>query len=341
MTSSTPHPGPAATPGPAGPATPAGPAVPPAPPAPDPRRSPAGRVLLVVGLALGGLLVAWGALHLVDRALAETTTTREDYDAVADLELAATGHVDVRADDGATGIDVEVVSRGGLVTPEYSVEELDGRLVLTNTCPGWAWFSWVCSGELHATVPADTAVLARAANGDVSASGLDGVAELRSANGDVVAGVMAADLTARSSNGDLFVTDVDGAVDAQTSNGRVEVTRVEGAVTARSSNGAVEVSDVGEGAYARTSNGSVDVATVGGDVDARSSNGRVEVSGAAGDVLARTSNGAVTVIGDGEPVDLTISTSNGSETIEGPTDPDAPRSVEIRSSNGAVAYLAP
>lgn len=321
-------------------AGPPGAGAPPGPPA-DPRRTPAGRVLLVIGLVLGGLLVAWGALHLVDRALAETTTTREDYDATADLELATTGDVGVRADDDATGIDVEVVSRSGLVAPEYSVEQVDGRLVLANTCPSWAWFSWVCSGELHATVPAGTAVVARAANGDVSASGLDGGAELRSANGDVVAGVIGGDVLATSSNGDVVLDGVGGDVEARTANGSLDLARVEGRVTARSSNGDVEVSDAGGAVEARSSNGEVAVSTAGGDVEARSSNGRVEVSGVAGDVLARTSNGAVTVVGDGEPVNLTISTSNGRETIEGPTDPGSSRTVEITSSNGDVAYLAP
>ncbi|WP_407320324.1 hypothetical protein UQW22_07685 [Isoptericola halotolerans] len=336
----TPSAYPAEAPVPAPAAGAAGAGVPPAPPS-DPRRGPAGRVLLVAGLALGGLLFAWGALHLVDWALSEITTTREGYDAVADLGLSTTGDVDVRADEDATGIDVEVVSRSGLVGPEYSVETVDGRLVLTNECPAWAWFSWVCSGELHATVPAGTAVVAGTGNGDVSASGLDGGVELRSANGDVVAGVMGGDVLATSSNGDVVVDDVRGDVEARTANGSLDLARVEGRVTARSSNGDVEVSDAGGAVVARSSNGAVEVSTAGGDVEARSTNGSVEVVGAAGDVLARTSNGAVTVVGDGEPVDLTISTSNGDETIEGPTDPGAPRTVEIGSSNGDVAYLAP
>ena len=59
-----------------------------------------------------------------------------------------------------------------------------------------------------------------------------------------------------------------------------------------------------------------------------------------GDVYAETSNGRITVYGDEEPVALTIQTSNGDEIIEGPTDPDAERTVEMRSSNGDVAYLS-
>jgi DUF4097 and DUF4098 domain-containing protein YvlB len=66
----------------------------------------------------------------------------------------------------------------------------------------------------------------------------------------------------------------------------------------------------------------------------------VEISAVGGDVYAETSNGRVTVYGDDEPVALTIQTSNGDEIIEGPTDPDAERTVEMRSSNGDVAYLS-
>lgn len=307
----------------------------------DPRRGTAGRVLFAVGLGLGILLVAWAALLLVDRAVSSTGTTREDYDASADLGLVADGDVEVRTDDTTTGIEVEVVAHSGLVAPRYAVEQVGDRLVLTHECPSWAWFSWVCSGELRAVVPTGTAVDVETSNGDVAASGLDGGAELRSGNGDVAAQAMGGDVLATSSNGDLVLTDLGGDVEVRTSNGSVDVSRVEGRVSARSSNGDVAVSDVGAGVFARTSNGSIDVSTAGGDVEAQSSNGSVEVAGAAGDVLARTSNGSATVVGDGEPVNLIIDTSNGSETIEGPTDPQAQRTVEVRSSNGDVAYLAP
>jgi hypothetical protein len=47
------------------------------------------------------------------------------------------------------------------------------------------------------------------------------------------------------------------------------------------------------------------------------------------------------VRGGAEPVRLTIDTSNGSKTIKGATDPNATKTVEIRSSNGDVSYLAP
>ena len=59
------------------------------------------------------------------------------------------------------------------------------------------------------------------------------------------------------------------------------------------------------------------------------------------DVEAVTSNGHVTVFGTGEPVALTISTSNGRQTVDAPTDPSASRTVFIRTSDGNVSYLGP
>jgi hypothetical protein len=309
---------------PAGAVPPAGP---PGPAGGEPARarSGVGRVLLVVGVTFGALAAVWGGVHLVDLALSDTTRTQESYDAVGRVELVADGEVTVRAADDATGVEVEAVSRGGLVTPEHSAQEIgsDG-LVVANECPAWAGLlSWSCSGGLNAVVPAGTEVVVRTSNGDVIAAGPVGSADVRTSNGRVQADGVGGDLVARSSNGDVEVRAVTGDADVRTSNGSVDVSGVTGDLTAQTTNGRAEASDVG------------------GSADVRSSNGRVDVAGVAGDVFARTSNGDVTVVGDGEPVRLTLDTSNGDEIIEGPTDPAATRTVEIRSSNGDVAYLAP
>ncbi|NNU26457.1 DUF4097 family beta strand repeat-containing protein [Isoptericola sediminis] len=289
----------------------------------EPRRSGAARVLLTIGVVVGVLMVAWAALLLVDRALSETRTDLESYDPVGQVELVADGDVTVRADDDATDVSVEVVSRGGLATPEYTVATGDGSLVLENICPDRVWWSWTCAGELHAVVPADTVVTVHTANGEVRAEGPTGAVELQTSNGDVVA------------------TDLGGSLEARTSNGEIDATRVGGDVDVQSSNGRIGVVDAAGGVVARSSNGDVELRDVGGDAEARTSNGGIDVSGAAGDVVARTSNGDVTVVGDGEPVALTIETSNGEQVIEAPTDPGASRTVEIHSSNGDVAYRAP
>ncbi|GAA4716864.1 hypothetical protein GCM10023216_00910 [Isoptericola chiayiensis] len=293
------------------------------PPAPDPRRSGLGRALLGIGVVVAALMVAWGALHLVDWALTDTRTTSETHSAAAEVELVADGDVTVRSDDDVTDVSVEVVSRGGLTEPRYSVDTVGDTLVLENTCPTWVWWSWTCAGELHAVVPPDIAVTVRTSNGEVRAEGLAGDVDLDSSNGSVLA------------------ADLDGDLRAHTRNGDVEVGRIGGSLDVRTSNGGVRVTDAAGDAVVGTDNGDVELRDVGGDAEVRTANGWVEVSGVAGDVLAETSNGDVTVTGDGEPVALTIETSNGERTVEGPTDPAAPRTVEIHSSNGDVTYLGP
>lgn len=307
-------------------------------PEPGPPASPGGsgrRVLLVAGTVLGIVAALWAALYVVDLLLSRTETTHETYDPAATVELVADGHVTVVAAEG--DVEVDRIARGGLTRPTYSVEELGDRLVVRHQCD-W-WLLWQCSGALEVTLPADTEVVVRTENGDVVASGLARDVDLSSGNGQVEASGIGGGVGVRSSNGDVSVRDAGGDVVARTGNGRVEVEDAGGAVVADSSNGDITVRAAGNDVQARTGNGRVDVGDVDGDVSARSSNGRVDVDGATGNVRAETSNGDVTVHGDGEPVALTISTSNGQQVIEGATDPDADREVWIRSSNGNVSYL--
>ena len=283
-----------------------------------PRRSPTGRVLATAGVVLAALVVAFGALFLVDLMMSETTTTHESHAAVDSVELVADGDVTVNAAEG--DIEVDVIAHSGLREPVYTEDESANRLELTHRC-GWALALPNCSGELDVTLPAGTEVVIRTENGDVVASGLAGDVSLDTSNGRVETSGITGPLVAHSSNGDIDVTDSGADVEVTTSNGEISVVGVDGTVTAD------------------TSNGRITIDSVTGDASATTSNGSVEVSAFGGDVYGKTSNGEITVIGDREPVALTMSTSNGDEIVEGPTDPGADRTVNIRSSNGDVAYL--
>jgi len=143
-------------------------------------------------------------------------------------------------------------------------------------------------------------------------------------------------------NSELDVTVPSGTnVIVRTTNGAVVASGIAGDAELRTTNGRVDATDIGGRLDARSTNGAIDVHYVGGDVEARTTNGAATVSGVAGNVDARTTNGRVTVRGDGEPVRLSISTTNGSQTIQGATDPDADRYVNIRSTNGSVEFLGP
>lgn len=286
---------------------------------PDPpRRSATGRVLTTVGVLIAVVVVGFAALFLVDLTMSQTTTAHRSYDAVGFVELVADGDVTVHAADG--GVEVDAIAHSGLRQPTYSADESASRLEITHRC-GWSIALPRCSGELDVTVPAGTEVVIRTENGDVVASGLAGDVSLRTGNGDIETSGLAGPLTAHSSNGDIDVRDSAADVDTDTSSGDVTVTDVDGTVAAV------------------TSSGEITIDSVTGDASADTSNGGVEISAVDGNVDSDSSNGAITVIGDDEPVALTIRTSNGDEIIEGATDPGAERTVEIRSSNGDVAYL--
>ena len=293
----------------------------PPPPAPAPARSTHRRVLFIGGLVLGLVLIAQAAALLIDMSVAKTTITQHAYDAAPVVELVADGDVNITAGDAR--VDVEAVAHSGLRSPRYDVEETGDRLVVTHKCGFRGWGTVKCSGGLNVTLPAGTEVVVRTENGAVTASRITGDVSLRSSNGRIEAQRIDGRLTARTSNGAIAIRDAGDDVDLDSSNGPVEVSRVAGSVDAE------------------TSNGRVDLREVSGDARAVTSNGRIDVEQVEGNVYARTSNGRVTVRGTGEPVRLTIDTSNGSQTIEGATDPNARRTVEIRSSNGDVAYLAP
>lgn len=285
-------------------------------------RSPARKVLVIVGAVLGAVLVVQAGTTLIDLMLSETTTRQHTYSPRATVELVADGDVTVAVGNAAV-VDVAAAARSGLRSPRFSAEETGDRLVVTHRCGITLFGGSVCQGSLDVTLPAATDVVVRTSNGDVVASGLAG------------------DLDLQSSNGRIDTTDITGNVTARTSNGPISVRDVTGDALLHSSNGSIEAARTGGSLEAHTSNGRLTVTGVGGDARVTGSNGHVDVEQVDGNVFARTTNGAVQVRGTGEPVRLTIGTSNGRQTIEGATDPAATRTVEIRSSNGDVSYLAP
>ncbi|RPF21382.1 DUF4097 family beta strand repeat-containing protein [Myceligenerans xiligouense] len=287
-------------------------------PPPEPAKGSAGRVVALVGGIGALLLAAVGALFYADVSQSRTESSHQSYAAPGTVELVADGDVAVRAADG--DVEVEAIARSGLSRPSYSTREEGDRLVVTHECREF-WSFPRCSGQLDVTLPAGTEVLVRTSNGDVVAAGIAGTLEVRTSNGDVESSDNPGRQILTSSNGDVVVLGAGGDVSARTSNGDVEAERIAGTLDSGTSNGRTSVVDVD------------------GDLTAESSNGRIDVDGFGGDVSVETSNGDVTVTGDDVPVRLSMSTGNGSETVEGPTDPDADRSVEIETDNGDAAYL--
>ncbi len=302
------------------------------------RRSTAGRVLTVVGAVIGAAVIVQLAATLLAEASARTTTVTQTYAAAQVVELVTDGSVEVLATP-ADDVRVERTSRTAWQDPDYTVAESADRLVVTHRC-GWRW-AGVCSTSLAVELPEGTDLVVRSADGDVRAEGAVGAVTLRTWSGHVeVVGARGA-VEARTSDGDVTVRDAAGAVEARSTSGHVDVANAAGRVAAGTSDGDVRVRDAGDDTEATSLSGHVAVDGVDGSAVARTSDGDVTVAGVTGDVTARTLSGHATVHGTGEPVALEISTLDGRQTVDAPTDPAASRRVSISSSDGDVAYLGP
>lgn len=279
----------------------------PTPTQPDPLpQTPGSRMLRTFATVLAAILVlgaAWGAVGTLASVWGgrEARTATATYDARPTVELDADGDVTVAT--GGSQVVVQRTWRVPLGEIRYSVDDSADRLVVKHRCP--AWGNGSCTADLAVTVPSGTAVVVHSNDGQVSARGLQGA------------------LTARLGDGSASIAGVRGDVDVRTGDGHIDVRDVVGTLVARSSDGSVLVSGVQ------------------GDVTAHSSDGRVDVAGVEGDIEATSADGDVTVRSTGEPVALDISTADGHQTVQAPTDPSATRHVRIHSSDGDVAFLGP
>ena len=275
------------------------------PPAP-PQRSEGARALLWFGGILGALMLAAGAYSLVNllvftNADPATVSASASYDAASVVQLVADG--DITVTTGGASVEVERTSRTASIDAKYTAALSGDRLVVRHECDWWR--PGFCAAGLNVTVPEGTEVVVRATDGSVAATSLTGP------------------LTVRTSDGSTTISDVDGDVSLE------------------SSDGSASVDDVRGDLDARTSDGWIDVSRVTGEVTTHTNDGRTTIAGAEGDVDARAEDGDVTVYGNGEPVALTIATRDGRQTVDAPTDPNAPISVRIRTSDGNASYLGP
>lgn len=136
------------------------------------------------------------------------------------------------------------------------------------------------------------------------------------------------ELAGSAANGSVTVADVDGAVDLSTSNGTVTLEGGASPIALRTSNGSIEVTGTrAPWVDLKTSNGGISLAseTAPDNVTARTSNGRIEIL----------------VPSDAPPYAVATDTANGSVDVTVSTDASAPRTIEARTSNGAITVGHP
>jgi hypothetical protein len=220
------------------------PATAPAPAAPQP---PWLWALRIVGLAIAGVTLAFGALSVVSTFMhREHTTTREFTQPITRL-VADTDNGDVRIRAGAEGVPVQVTARvGESFDNARSSETLtNGVLRLVGRCR-FIVLPDNCGVSYTVTVPAGTVV------------------QVSTGTGDAVVHGTSATITISTGTGDVNVRDVSAArVHAQTGTGtvRLEFAAAPTDVVAQSGTGDVDITvpDDGNGYRVVTDSGIGDV----------------------------------------------------------------------------------
>ena len=133
----------------------------------------------------------------------------------------------------------------------------------------------------------------------------------------------------------------DVVVSGSTSNGAITAESLDEPISVTTSNGTINVVDLSAPVALRTSNGAIlALGLTAPEVEASTSNGRVQLEFAAApdSVRATSSNGAIIVTLPEESPDYAVSTStsNGRVSTEVRTDPAAPASIDVETSNGDI-----
>jgi hypothetical protein len=181
-------------------------------PAPAPYRTPRAvrRALTVVAAVVAVVLVAQGALSLLQVATRHTTTAVDTYTGVRALVIEDDS--DIRLTSGPAGSPLEVRAKvsESLTAPERRAERDGGVLRLSSSCSP-SFFAEFCGVDYDIRVPAGTAIRARTSAGDVVAQDLRTSLPVRlhSSAGDItVIGATTPALRISTSAGDVRASGV-------------------------------------------------------------------------------------------------------------------------------------
>lgn len=200
------------------------------PPAPPRRRSPAGWVLVVLGLVLAAVLAACAAVGILGALVRGGASGDETFQGVRAVEVVngCPGDVEVRGGAAASGLsggaEVAWEDRYGFRAPEHRQVLTGGTLRVEVDCPRLVLGSSPTS-DLALTVPPGAAVDLSASVGDVDAQDLGGAVEIDTGVGDITVDGASAGVSADTGTGDITLTGLTGEeVRADTGVGDVELT---------------------------------------------------------------------------------------------------------------------
>ncbi|MFC9974635.1 DUF4097 domain-containing protein [Spirillospora sp. NPDC127200] len=146
-------------------------------------------------------------------------------------------------------------------------------------------------------------------------------------------------LSLRTSDGDITATGIGGDAEVVTANGRIRIDAIEGAATAKTSNGQITLGEVGGDLVLNTASGDITVARARAGVKARTAYGSIKVGEVVrGSVALDTAYGDLEVgISRGTAAWLDVSTRHGRvhSDLDAAGGPDAAEeTVEVRAHTG-------
>lgn len=130
-----------------------------------------------------------------------------------------------------------------------------------------------------------------------------------------------------SSDGHLLLSDLTGPLDVHNADGGVELRDVSGPLRLSTSDGSVRAEGLtSDRVTVDTSDGSV----------------QLSFAKAPTTVRASTSDGSLEIVvpKDGTAYAVTVSVSDGSQSVDVPTDPESARRISVRTSDGSVRILS-
>jgi Putative adhesin len=265
---------------------------------------------LLVGGGLAAIFVLWGALHVAGWTLgtAAHTDHRVIHGPVSLLRIHSHGAGDVVV-EAAPGPDatVDSVARGAFRSPRLHVDVNGSSVSVRGGC-GPVLFDR-CQASVTVRVPSGTTVDVSSDSGDVTASGLTGLARLTTSSGDVSASELSGPAVLHTASGDIQVHDLSGAT-----------------ASLEASSGDVAGEDLSSGTVrARTGSGDVDLvfATPPDRADAEAGSGDVNL------LVPRSAFYSVDA-----------ATSSGDRVISVPTARHATHVLSARAGSGDVTVLA-
>ena len=306
------------------------------------------RVFTILGVALGILLVAMGAMLAIGNFATETTQTSQHEAQAVELDLRASGSIEIVANPNTDTITLERTTRDawGTLTTEESV--VDDILIISSSCGVWSnLFIAVCDASYRLEVPTTTEVSGNGQNSPVTIMGLTSSIDITTSNGEIIVEGVEGLLQLHTSNGDVQVTDATSLGDLiqiETDNGSVRLTNVTAdGVVAETNNGEIVVSGATGDLQLISSNGRIEIAAANSaTIETDTSNGDIvmDLATAPDRVVAETSNGAIEIVvpADARAYAIDASTSNGTADFSAvATDPDSPFTIDARSSNGDIS----